>query len=138
MQAIAEALLEGGCFSANVATAITAETSAVFEVIEGCERDDFSFGDAFGSTSGSTAEGVRSPNPSFPVHVLSEVYGSADPPYCCKHKFGLRMLCSNPCLTQVYSNSGHRQRNHQHWYGPAGPTLHACSICMVSARLCLR
>ena len=61
MQAIAEALLEGNCFSSNVATRIVAETSGDFGVIEGCERDDFSFGDAVGATDGSTAEGVRSP-----------------------------------------------------------------------------
>ena len=63
-KAIAEALLEGNCYSTQVATRIVAETSGDFGVIEGCERDDFSFGDAFGSTSGSTAEGVRSPPPS--------------------------------------------------------------------------
>ena len=61
MQAIAEALLEGDCYSSSVATRIVAETSGDFGVIEGCERDDFSSRDASGSTSGSTAEGVRSP-----------------------------------------------------------------------------
>ena len=61
LQAIAQALLEGNCFSTTVATTITAETGAEFEVIEGCERGDFSSGDASGSTDGSTAEGVRSP-----------------------------------------------------------------------------
>ena len=60
MQAIAEALLEGDCFNATVATFITAETQAIFEVVENCDRDDFSIGDAFASTDGSTAEGVRS------------------------------------------------------------------------------
>ena len=60
MQAIAQALLEGECFSTTVATTITAETGASFEVIEGCERYDASAGDASGSTDGSTAEGVRS------------------------------------------------------------------------------
>eukprot|EP00892_Ulva_mutabilis_P008882 jgi/Ulvmu1/6366/UM293_0001.1 len=58
--AIAEALLEGDCFSATVATAVLAETSAVFEVIENCDQADFSVGDAFASTDGSSAEGVRS------------------------------------------------------------------------------
>ena len=61
MQAIAQALLEGECFSTTVATTITAETGASFEVIEGCERGDFSSGDASGSTDGSTAEGVCTP-----------------------------------------------------------------------------
>ena len=60
LQAIAQALLEGNCFSSSVATTITAETGIEFEVIEGCERGDFSYGDASGSTDGSTAEGVRS------------------------------------------------------------------------------
>ena len=58
-KAIAEALLQGNCYSTKVATRIVAETSGDFGVIEGCERSDFSFGDAFGSTDGSTAEGVR-------------------------------------------------------------------------------
>ena len=63
VQAIAQALLEGDCFSANVATLVIAETSAIFEVVENCDRADFSIGDAFGDTSGSTAAGVRPPPP---------------------------------------------------------------------------
>ena len=63
VQAIAQALLEGNCFSTTVATSITAVTGADFEVIEGCERGDFAAGDASGSTDGSTAEGVRSCSP---------------------------------------------------------------------------
>ena len=70
LQAIAQALLEGNCFSTTVATTITAETGADFEVIEGCERGDFSSGDASGSTDGSTAEGVRSPLALLTVYVL--------------------------------------------------------------------
>ena len=61
VQAIAEVFLAGDCFTAEVSTRIAAETSGSFEVIEGCERGDFSFGDASGSTDGSTAEGVRPP-----------------------------------------------------------------------------
>ena len=71
MQAIAQALLEGECFSTTVATTITAETGASFEVIEGCERGDFSSGDASGSTDGSTAEGVRSRLPPLHTHISS-------------------------------------------------------------------
>ena len=71
MQAIAEALLEGDCYSSSVATRIVAETSGDFGVIEGCERDDFSFGDASGSTSGSTAEGVRSPCDPTSAHTVT-------------------------------------------------------------------
>ena len=70
MQAIAQALLEGNCFSTTVATTITAETGAEFEVIEGCERGDFSSGDASGSTDGSTAEGVRSPLTLLTVYIV--------------------------------------------------------------------
>ena len=61
------AFLEGYCFSSKVATRIFAETSGTFGVIQGCDRDDFSFGDAFGSTDGSTAEGVRSSEHCTPV-----------------------------------------------------------------------
>ena len=71
MQAIAQALLEGDCFTTNVATAITAVTGAEFEVIEGCERGDFAAGDASGSTDGSTAEGVCSPSPMPQVLVFT-------------------------------------------------------------------
>ena len=63
LQAIAEAFLEGDCFSTDVRTAIVAETGADFEIIEGCQRGDVAFGDASGSTDGSTAEGVRPPPP---------------------------------------------------------------------------
>lgn len=57
VQAIAEALLVGECWSTSVAAEVFAETTGDFGVIEGCERDDFSIGDAFASTGGSTAEG---------------------------------------------------------------------------------
>lgn len=60
VQAIAAALVVGDCFSATVAAAIDAQTSAVFEVVQDCDRGDFSIGDAFASTDGSSAEGVRS------------------------------------------------------------------------------
>lgn len=61
VQAIAEVFLVGDCFSTEVGTKVIAETSGDFSVIEGCERGDISFGDASGSTDGSTAEGVRFP-----------------------------------------------------------------------------
>ena len=61
-KAIAEAFLEGDCFSTEVATRVLAETSGDFGVIEGCKRDEILFGDSIGSISGSisgsTAEGV--------------------------------------------------------------------------------
>ena len=63
VQAFAEVFVEGGCYSAEVSTSIRAETSAQFTVIEGCERDDVSSGDASGSTDGSTAEGQTNENP---------------------------------------------------------------------------
>lgn len=59
VQAIAAALVVGDCFSATVATAIDAQTSAVFEVVQDCKLADFSFGDAVASTLGSSAEAVR-------------------------------------------------------------------------------
>ena len=58
-KAIAEAILEGDCYNTAIAARIVTETSGDFGVIEGCVRDDFSFGDASGATDGSTAEGVR-------------------------------------------------------------------------------
>eukprot|EP00892_Ulva_mutabilis_P010053 jgi/Ulvmu1/741/UM010_0114.1 len=54
--AIAQALLEGGCFEAEVATSITAEVEAQTTLVEGCDRSDFAFGDAAGSTTGSGAD----------------------------------------------------------------------------------
>ena len=86
MQAVASELERGGCFSIAVATKVVAETGADFEVIEGCERGDFSFGDATGSTAGSTAEGVCSPNPAM---LLSSVSPDAKGDACmcgwCSH-----------------------------------------------------
>lgn len=63
VQAWAEVYIEGDCYNAHVATAIRAETSSKFGVIEGCQRDDYSVGDAGGSTAGSTAEGQANDNP---------------------------------------------------------------------------
>ena len=57
VQAIAEALLAGECFSSKVATEVFAEVTGDFGVIEGCERDDLSRGDGNTDTSGSTSEG---------------------------------------------------------------------------------
>lgn len=59
VQAVAQSFVDGNCYSAEVGTRIVAEADALFAIIEGCERDDFSVGDAFGTTDGSTAEGVR-------------------------------------------------------------------------------
>jgi hypothetical protein len=59
MQAVAEALVNGGCYSSSAATSITAETGGDYTVVEGCQRGDSSSGDGSGSTDGSNAEGVR-------------------------------------------------------------------------------
>ena len=63
LQAFAEVLVKGECFSATVATNILAQTSSRFTVIEGCERDDFAIGNGSGSTDGSSAEGQTIADP---------------------------------------------------------------------------
>ena len=68
-KAIAEALLEGNCFHADARTRILTETSSDVVVIDGCERDDFSFGDVFGSNDSSSAEGVCSNDCYAPTHL---------------------------------------------------------------------
>lgn len=55
VQAIAEALLAGECWNSSVAGDVFAETTGKFGVIEGCEVDDSSSGDAEASTEGSSA-----------------------------------------------------------------------------------
>ena len=85
MQAIAGALLGGECFSSDAAAAVAAATGGEFGVIEGCERDDFSFGDALGVTDGSSAEGVRS-WPYLPMSLPMSL-----PPSC--------LACENFALT---------------------------------------
>jgi hypothetical protein len=59
MQAVAEALVNGGCYNSDATTTITAETGGDYTVVEGCQRSDTGSGDGSGSTDGSTAEGVR-------------------------------------------------------------------------------
>ena len=61
LQAVAEAFIEGDCFSTEVTTAIRAATGAAFDIVETCSQDSFAVGDAFASTAGD-AEGVRSPS----------------------------------------------------------------------------
>lgn len=60
LQAVAEALVEGDCYSGRVRTRASAQTSGEFGSIEGCERSDFSIGAAFGNTGNSDADAVCS------------------------------------------------------------------------------
>ena len=59
LQAFARAMLDGECWTTEVATLTGINTEAEIRSIEGCETRDSARGNAAGSTSGSTAEGVR-------------------------------------------------------------------------------
>ena len=60
VQSFARAMLDGECWTTDVATLTGINTEATFRSIEGCEREDSSSGNAAASTDGSTAESVRS------------------------------------------------------------------------------
>ena len=52
-------MLDGECWTTDVATLTGINTEVTFRSIEGCEREDSSSGNAAASTDGSTAESVR-------------------------------------------------------------------------------
>ena len=60
VQSFARAMLDGECWTTDVATLTGINTEVTFRSIEGCEREDSSSGNAGASTDGSTAESVRS------------------------------------------------------------------------------
>ena len=55
-------MLDGECWTTDVATLTGINTEAEIRSIEGCDTRDSASGNAAGSTSGSTAEGVCSPS----------------------------------------------------------------------------
>ena len=56
-------MLDGECWTTEVATLTGINTEAEIRSIEGCDTRDSASGNAAGSTSGSTAEGVCTPTP---------------------------------------------------------------------------
>ena len=61
LQAFARAMLDGECWTTDVATLTGINAEANIRSIEGCTRRDSARNNAAGSTDGSTAEGVSTP-----------------------------------------------------------------------------
>jgi hypothetical protein len=66
-KALAQALIQGNCDTSNSQVFVDVATEAEYTIVQNCAQKDSGKGNGFGSTGGSTAEGVR-------IHIATMSY----------------------------------------------------------------